>query len=194
MTRDVSTLLRELLDKLKGRGQSEEDLARAINTHGDVVLDRIAGVISESAHKHEDLYTISVDYDLPLSQAIDAGNYAGVNVDITSQNFPSSKHGQAQLDVILTRYDGRLTSEEVLSEMKKEGLRPVELYEFLAFGAQFPEMQRRCCIIGLGSVWQDRKGYKNVPCLYEASEARYLDLHWWDDGWYSYTRFAAIRK
>ena len=55
-----------------------------------------------------------------------------------------------------------------------------------------PASQAR--LAGLGSVWQDRKSYRNKPCLYEASEGRYLDLHWWDDGWYTYTRFAATHK
>jgi hypothetical protein len=87
-----------------------------------------------------------------------------------------------------------MESENVLHELDREGLRAAELPEFLAFGAEYPEVQRKFSVVGLGSVWKDRKGYCNVPCLYEASEGRYLDLHWWNDGWYSYSRFAAIRK
>jgi len=68
------------------------------------------------------------------------------------------------------------------------------LHEFLAFGAKYPEVQRKCSVVGLGSVWRDGKSYRNVPCLYTASEGRYLDLRWWDDAWYSHSRFAAIRK
>jgi hypothetical protein len=193
MTMDA--ILRGLVDKLRRRGQSEEDIARAIDSQGEeVVLDRIAGAISQGAHRQGDIFPVEVNYDLPLAEAVDAGRYAGVHGEITPQNFPPSRHGQAKLEIVLTRYEQRMTSEQVLSEMSRAGLRPAELPEFLAFGAQFPDMQRRFSIIGLGSVWQDRKGYKNVPCLYEASEARYLDLHWWNDGWYSYTRFAAVRK
>ena len=191
----MDTILRGLVDKLKRRGQSEEDIARAIDRQGEeVVLDRIAGAISQGEHRQGDIFPVEVNYDLPLAEAIDAGRYAGVHAEITPQNFPPARHGKAKLEIVLTRYEQRMTSEQVLSEMSRAGLRPAELPEFLAFGAQFPQMQRRFSIIGLGSVWQDRKGYKNVPCLYEASEARYLDLHWWNDGWYSYTRFAAVRK
>ncbi len=114
--------------------------------------------------------------------------------DITSKNFPSTRKGQADLEIVLVRFDHRMTSEDVVRELEEEGLRAAELPEFLAFGAKYPDVQRKFSVVGLGSVWQDRKGYRNVPCLYTASEGRYLDLHWWDDGWYSYSRFAAVRK
>lgn len=194
MARDISAILQGLVDKLKKRGHSEDDIVRVVDAQGDVLVSKIADVIADKAYKPGDVFPLSVNYDLPLTEAIDAGNYAGVNSSITSQNFPPTKHGKTDLEIILVRYDRRMTSEEVLSALDKEGLRPVELPEFLAFGAEYPELQRQFSIVGLGSVWKDRKGYRNVPCLYEASEARYLDLHWWDDGWYSFSRFAAIRK
>ena len=106
----------------------------------------------------------------------------------------STRSGQADLEVVLVRFEHRMTSEDVLRELNDEGLRATELPELLAFGAKYPEVQRKFSVVGLGSTWRDRKGYRNVPCLYEASEGRYLDIHWWDDGWYSYSRFAAIRQ
>ncbi len=194
MARDLSAIMQGLVDKLKKRGKSEDDIARAVDAQGDVILDKIADAIAEKARKPGEAFPLSVNYDLPLAEAIDAGNYQGVHSAITSQNFPSTRHGQAQVEIVLVRYDRRMTSEEVLSELDKEGLRPAELPEFLAFGAEYPEVQRQFSVVGLGSVWRDRKGYHNVPCLYEASDGRYLDLHWWDDGWYSFSRFAVLRK
>lgn len=194
MARDISAIIQGLVDKLKKRGRSEDDIARAVDARGEVVLDKIADAIAEKARKPGESFPVSVNYDLPLREAIDAGNYQGVNVSITSENFPSTRHGQAEVDIVLLRYDGRMASEEVLARLDKDGYRPAELPEFLAFGATYPEVQRQFSVVGLGSAWKDRKGYRNVPCLYEASEARYLDLHWWDDGWYSHSRFAAIRK
>ncbi len=194
MPKDMSAILQSLIDKLKKHGKSEDDIVRVVDARGDVLISKIADVIADKAHKPGEAFPLSVNYDLPLAEAVNAGNYAGVNSSITSQNFPSTRHGQTQLEIVLVRYDRRMTSEEVLGALDKEGLRPAELPEFLAFGAEYPEVQRQFSIVGLGSVWKDRKGYRNVPCLYEASEARYLDLHWWDDGWYSFSRFAAIRK
>jgi len=129
-----------------------------------------------------------------VEEAIQAGDYQAVHSEITCKDCPSTRRGQAELEIMLVRFDHRMTSENVVRELEGEGLRAAELPEFLAFGAKYPEVQRKFSVVGLGSVWQDRKGYRNVPCLYTASEGRYLDLHWWDDGWYSYSRFAAIRK
>jgi hypothetical protein len=194
MVKDITAILHGLVDKLKKRGHSEDDILRVVDAQGDVLVDKIADAIAGAARKPGDAYPLSVNYDLPLAEAVDTGKYQGVHSSITSQDFPSKRHGLAMLEIFLVRYHRRMTSEEVLSELDKEGLRPAELPEFLAFGAEYPEVQRQFSIIGLGSVWKDKKGYRNVPCLYEASEARYLDLHWWDDGWYSHCRFAALRK
>jgi hypothetical protein len=194
MANDISAILQSLFDKLRKRGQSEEDIIRVVHTQGDGLVDRFAQVMVEAARRPIEVFPLSVHYDLSVEEAIEAGHYQAVNASITSRNFPSKRHGKAQLEIILVRFDARMTSENVLSELEKEGLRPAELPEFLAFGAEYPEIQRKFSVIGLGSECRDERGYRSVPCLYEASEGRYLDLHWWDDGWYSYSRFAAVSK
>src|SRR5208282_3177853 len=105
MAIDISAMLQNVVDKLKKRGQSEDDIARVVDAHGDVLVDRIADAIAEKAHKPGEVFPVSVNYDLPLPQAIDAGNYQGVHSSITSQNFPPTRHGQAKLDIILVRFD-----------------------------------------------------------------------------------------
>jgi hypothetical protein len=204
VNREMSSILHGIIDKLLGdkvwtdklkkRGQTEADIRRVVETHGDGILEKFADVMSDAAGTPRESFPITVNYDLSVEAAVDAGQYQGVNASITGQNFPSSKHGETKLDIVLIRYDRRMTSEEVLAELDRDGLRPAELLEFLAFGATYPDVQRKFSVVGLGSVWKDLKGYRNVPCLYTASEGRYADLHWWDDGWYSYSRFAAIRK
>jgi hypothetical protein len=194
MTNDVSAVFQRLIEKLKQRGKSEEDIARVVDVQGDRFLEKVADAMAGPARDPRENFPVLVNYDLPLAEAINAGNYQGVHSSITRENFPATRRGPAQVEILLVRYDRRMTSEEVLGEMAREGLRAAELPEFLAFGAEYPEVQRRFSVVGLGSVWKDKKGYRNVPCLYTASEARYLDLHWWDDGWYSFSRFAAIRK
>jgi hypothetical protein len=193
MTKDVSAILQSLLDRVKKRGYSEDEILR-VAAQGDALLDKFADVMAEAARKPRDVFPVKVNYDLSVEEAIKAGNYQAVHDDITSNNFPSTRSGQADLEIILVRYDRRMASEDVVRELDREGFRAAELLEFLAFGATYPDVQRKFSVAGLGSVWRDRKGYRNVPCLYEASEGRYLDLHWWDDGWYTYTRFAATHK
>jgi len=194
MAKDMFVILQSLLERVKKRGYSDDDILRVANAQGDSLLDKFADVMVEAASKRRDTFPVAVNYDLSVEDAIRAGDYQAVHAEITSKNFPSTRKGQAELEIILVRFDHRMTSADVVRELEGEGLRAAELPEFLAFGAKYPDVQRKFSVVGLGSVWQDRKGYRNVPCLYTASEGRYLDLHWWDDGWYSYSRFAAIRK
>lgn len=193
MTKDVSEFLQSLLEKVKKRGYSDDEILR-VAAQGDSLLDKFADVMAEAVGKRRASFPTSVNYELSVEDAIEAGKYQAVNTDITGKNFPSTRSGHADLEIVLVRFDHRMKSEDVLHELGREGLRAAELPELLAFGAEHPEEQRKFSVVGLGSMWKDRKGYRNVPCLYTASEGRYLDLHWWDDGWYSYSRFAALRK
>jgi len=75
-----------------------------------------------------------------------------VNADINARNFPSTRSGQAALEIVLVPFENRMKSEHVLQELDKEGLRAAALPEFLAFGAKYPDVQRKFSIAGLGSV------------------------------------------
>ena len=194
MVKDVSAILQTLLDKVKKRGYSDDEILRVAAAQGDDLLDKFADVIAQAARKPREALPVSVNYDLSVEEAIGAGEYQAVNAHITARNFPWTRRGTADLEVVLFRFEHRMSSEQVLRALEEEGLRAAELPELLAFGATYPNVQRKFSVVSLGSVWHDRKGSRNVPCLYSASEGRYLDLHWWDDGWYSYSRFAAIPK
>jgi len=194
MAKDTYLILQSLLERVRKRGYSDDEILRVATAQGDSLLDKFADVMAEAARKPRDTFPVTVNYDLSVEEAINAGSFQAVHADINAKNFPSTRKGEAALDIVLVRFEHRMKSEEVLQDLDKEGLRAAELPELLAFGAKYPDVQRKFSVVGLGSVWQDRKGYRNVPCLYEASEGRYLDLHWWDDGWYSYSRFAAIGK
>jgi len=194
MVTDMHVLLQSLLERAKKRGCSDNDILRVATAQGDNLLDKFADVVADAASRRRDVFPVAVNYDLPVEEAIQAGDYQAVHAGIASKNFPSTKKGQAQVEIVLVRFDRRMASEEVVRELDEEGLRAAELHEFLAFGAKYPEVQRKCSVAGFCSLGRDRKSYRTVPCLYTASEGRHLDLRWWDDAWYSYSRFAAIRK
>jgi len=194
MMTDMHVLLQSLLERVKERGCSDDDILRVATAQANNLLDKFADVVADAASRRRDIFPVAVNYDLPVEAAIQAGDYQAVHPAIASNNFPPTRRGQAELEIMLVRFDDRMTSEDVVRKLDEEGLRAAELHEFLAFGAQYPDVQRNFSVVGLGSVWRDRKSYRNVPCLYAASEGRHLDLHWWDDGWYSHSRFAAVRK
>ena len=194
MATDVSAILQSLLEKIKKRGFSEKEILQVAADQGDQLLDKFADVIAQAARKPRETFPVSVNYDLTVEQAIEAGDFQAVSANITGRNFSWTRKGQANVEIVLVRFDHRMSSPDVVRELDDEDMRAAELPELLAFAAAYPDVQRKFSVVGLGSIWRDRKGYANVPCLYTASEGRYLDLHWWDDGWYSYSRFAALRK
>ncbi len=194
MANDISTIFQSLLDRVRKRGYSDDEILRVASAQGDQLLDKFANVIADAARKPVESFAVHVNYDLSVEQAIDAADFQAVNASITSKNFPTKRTGERDLNILLVKFDGRMSSHDAVSALADERLRPAELHELLAFATAYPEEQRKYSIVGIGSVWKDRRGFGNVPCLYEASEGRYLDLHWWDDGWYSYSRFAAVRE
>ena len=164
MATDMPEILQGLVDKLKERGKSEDEILRVIDAQGDVLVDKIADAIEGKARRPSKVFPVIVNYDLPLTKAVDVGEYQGVHSSITSLNFPSARL-EVQMEILLLRIRPPHTSEEVLSDLDKEGLRPAELPEFLAFGAEYLEVQRQFSIIGLGSVVERQKRLPKRPLL-----------------------------
>jgi hypothetical protein len=139
-------------------------------------------------------FLVTVNYDLSVKDAIAAGKYDRKNADITDKHFPSKRKGTADTEIILVKFDKDMTSEDVLRELDKQGLRAAELPELLAFGEKYPDVQREFPIVALGSVWKASRGLRRVPYLDGDAGKRGLNLFWFVDGWSSRCRFAAVRK
>lgn len=45
-----------------------------------------------------------------------------------------------------------------------------------------------------GSSWVNSNGNRNVAYLWSNSDKRNLNLNWYENDWYSYYRFLAVRK
>ncbi|MEK7078409.1 MAG: hypothetical protein AAB911_02465 [Patescibacteria group bacterium] len=144
--------------------------------------------------QEKNVFPVTVDYTRTLSDMISAGHYDSVNDDITADHFPVSGEGVVEVKLELVHFDRVMESDDVLKELDKDGLRPATLAELLAFGAKYPDIQRQFPIIALGAVWQNRRGYRSVPALWGSSIGRFLDLHYFDDGWDGYYRFLAVLK
>jgi len=139
-------------------------------------------------------YRVTVNYALTLEQMIQAGKYDAINPDITESNFPVNVRDNGEVKVHLVPFDCIMKTDDVLVELNKQGLRPAELPELLALGAQYPELQRRFPIVALGSVWQDPDRIRDVPCLYGRSSRRNLVLIHFHCGWGGSCCLLAVRK
>ncbi len=140
------------------------------------------------------IYSIVVDYDMSVEDAVKGGRYDWSNSDITTKNFPTTRTGVSTVDVELVHFNRAISTDDALTELKKQGLRPAELHELLALGRERPDLQRGFPVVALGSLWQSRFGYRFAPCLGRDGSERDLYLYWVAYDWDEISRFAAVRK
>tara|TARA_Y100000310_G_scaffold315100_1_gene365275 strand:- start:3907 stop:4371 length:465 start_codon:yes stop_codon:yes gene_type:complete len=138
------------------------------------------------------IYQVSCDYDQKIKDAVDAGDYPCTCIEITEDYFPRTRSGKADIEIELVHFDRVIGSDEVIDELESCGLRPCELSELAALGAQYPDLQRELQIVALGSVWCDEQGNRNVPFLGMYGTERLLNLIWSDPDWLESYHFAAV--
>jgi len=137
---------------------------------------------------------LAVSYELTVEDLVTAGKYDWSNDDIISGNFPTDRKGKFEGKAYIVHCGRFISSEDVLAELDKMGLRAAELHELLALGVQHPDKQRDFIVAALGSVWQRPSGDRSVPYLGGWSDRRGLFLGWLDGDWYEDCRFLAFRK
>ena len=137
---------------------------------------------------------ITVNYGLSVEDAVKLGRYDWANIEITGNNFPTTRRGKIEVVVELIHFNHVISTKDALNELDKMGYRPAELHELLAFGEKHPDVQCEFPIMALGSVWQDRNGFRCVPYLVEDGSGRGLDLDWLGNDWFVIYRFAVVRK
>ena len=138
-------------------------------------------------------FSIHIDYSQSLADMIKAGKYDWKNDDITEKRFPLKGKGSVEHTVHLLHYDRVMTSVDVITAMDVAGQEPALIEDLLAFGAKYPEEQRKYPIIALGSSAGVR-GSRRVPCLDGFGSLRSLHLDWFDYGWLEQCRFLARNK
>lgn len=122
-----------------------------------------------------------------LSSLIKKGNLGYVNSNITAELFPAPKI--IRNDFKLYHFNKRISSEDAVKEMEKDGYAPANIYELLSW----KEWNGTDWVVGLGSVhWVD--GDRHVPCLTRGGSERILYLSWWDADWDSDCRFLGVRN
>lgn len=136
---------------------------------------------------------IAVDYGQGLEQMIAAGHYDWKNGDITAKRFPIKGIGRVEFEWKLYHFDRDIESDEAEKLIEQDGWDVGATEHLLAFGAKFPEEQRKYPIIALGSAAKVN-GNRHVPYLGRYDTYRLLNLGWWGDRWRRSCRFLAVRK
>jgi hypothetical protein len=164
----------------------------------DLKLGPVKPAGAGAANPSEELNVV-VDYSMTLEQMVAAGNYDWKNEDIISRQFSVLGEGRPEFEVQLFNF-GRSISSEDAERAIKEAV-PSGQWELgriehlLAFGAKYPETQRKFPIVCLGSVSNSKVfGKRHVPYLYRRVLGRSLHMDWYSNGWHSFYRFLGVRK
>jgi hypothetical protein len=128
-----------------------------------------------------------------LGQLIATGKYDWVSPDINDEHFLLTQKGTMRTfahPVDLGR--GRMVrNSDAKIELAKSGLHPANIEQLLAFGAAYPNEQRKYPIIALESVSQIH-GHQCVAFLAADRGSRIAGILAWDDDWSTAMRFLVV--
>jgi hypothetical protein len=175
-------------------GKVPAERAQQLIEHQDELAALLVTMFTAVVATVVNAFSVVVDYSKSLKAMIEDGHYDWKNNDITSDNFSVTGSGQVNSGLELVHFGKHVSTQDVLAELDKRNLCPATLPELLAFGAKYPEEQRKYPIIALGSVWADRDGRRDVACLCGNDRGRDLGLVCYVFGWRGYCRFLAASK
>lgn len=137
-----------------------------------------------------DNYIVTVDYGASLETMITAGEYDRVDPEILDFQL----NGQVTVaEVTLELFSSR-NSEAASEYMRENGIRPPDIWQFLAFGATYPEIQREYPIIGLCQTSMPLPSMQWALCLNHQGPQRELEVFSVVYGMRSKARYLAVRK
>jgi hypothetical protein len=112
-----------------------------------------------------------------------------VNSAITDTLFDEPQEVFTEYDVVTISKP--MSPEEVITQMEKEGYRPANFQELLAYSQK--EWNGKDTVVALGSV-AEVSGGRLVPYLCRGVSERSLGLLWWDRDWSSSCCFLRVRN
>lgn len=98
-----------------------------------------------------------------------------------------------EIEFELVHLNKDMSTDAILAQLDKRGLRPALYEELLAFAAKYPELQKQFPIVALGSVFRFDGGLFS-PYVDWHDRERNLYFHWIDDDWLGFCRFLSVRK
>ena len=117
-------------------------------------------------------------------------DYKGKHFDPIERCKAVSREGR-KVAFECVHMDRDASTDEVLAEMDRLGLRPALYEELLGFAKKYPNEQRKYSIVALGSG-TDVRGGPGVACLWGDGDGRGLGLRWLGHGWLGHYRFLVV--
>ncbi len=161
-----------------------------------VVLTVLGFVFGPSiCHKVMPVSSVT-ESDSALGKLIKQGNFSYVNSDITEVNFPDVSTGQAEAgisaDFKVYSFGRYISSEDAIKEMEKDGYKPANLRELIAYSKN--GWNGTDTVVALGQIWRGSVGGRRVPYAWGDSGERRLDLLYFERDWSGSCRFLAVRN
>lgn len=112
-----------------------------------------------------------VNYCYSVTSAAEEGNYSYVSPLVNDYHFSENQQRPVEdtVDAYLIKFSplrGKTSVQKALKWLDDRNLRPATVKELEAFGIQYPDIQRHCNIIALGSKSMTRYGTPYWPGLF----------------------------
>ena len=136
-------------------------------------------------------FIVSVNPTDPRWREIDHTKYVYVNDVLTVDDFPISS-SESEVTMQYVTFDHEPTTQEVLDEFERRGLKRPDRAQVESFHDQHPEEREKYPVIGLVGSVTGRRGHQSVAYVY--ANSRGVDLYWsrLDYGWRQRCRFLAV--
>ncbi len=180
-------ILFALLEAVEDAGGSDTDARRIVS---DKKLRRQIGELLVNRQS----FTVMVNYDDPRWQGIDRPAYYYINDSLTVADFPVYKTGSEEVDYEYVEFDHDPTTQEVLDEIDRRGLRVPDRAEAEVFLDKNPDEPKKRWIAALCGTVSIRYGYRGVADVDANGRCRGLDWDRLGNRWGRRGRFLAVRK
>ncbi|MFH0892738.1 MAG: hypothetical protein V1867_08285 [Candidatus Falkowbacteria bacterium] len=141
-------------------------------------------------------YSIAVNYDKNIEEMIDDGRYKRVyrsSINFSSDNLKHhQKKGKGITSVEIICPNEVISSDDFLGRLKKDGLRPASIQEFLSFLNTHPEIPTGLSVVCLDSF--KNLGDHLVFCVRSSHSERTLTATFYDTKWDKDTNFLVVRE
>lgn len=134
-----------------------------------------------------------IDFGQTLEHMIAAGKYDWQSEYVTANKLPVGGRGKKTFRNKLFYFGHDISSGGAVAVIEKQKFVPATHVHGLAFGATFPDEQRKYPIIFLGSSAQVN-GDRNVVGLSRNDNGRNLSLYGWDGDWHDHYRFLGVQE
>lgn len=129
--------------------------------------------------------SLDIVWGVPLARMLNGCDFSFVDSNVTDRHFFEEddhfeRHAHRPvnlMDFSIARVKGNFMTWQVIEEMRRVKRYPAGLEVLLAFRRKNKEYPKRgMCVVALGSLWRNEKGYLLCPCMYLDEHGPVLSL------------------